>query len=488
MSTRPVMRALLVAGFSAVLATGCNGATGTFGFPSRAGANMDQAEARPATSAAATVALPNFSSIVQKYGPAVVNISVTESVKTSESEPQFPNIDPHNPFWQFFHNFPLPNVPPHALMRGQGSGFIVTPDGVILTNAHVVDNAKEVTVRLTDRREFKAKVVGKDDQTDIAVLKINASDLPTVKLGDSSQIKVGQWVVAIGSPFGFENSVTAGIVSAKGRSLPGGNYVPFLQTDVAVNPGNSGGPLFDVEGEVIGITSQIYTGNGGFEGLSFAIPINLATDVETQLLASGHVTRGRLGVTIQDVSQGLADSFGLKSPTGALVSAVQPGSPAAKAGLEPGDVILRMNGQDVVGSADLPVKVAEMKPGTKITLDVWRAGARRDVAVTVGQFSNQTVASNEGMKGEHERLGVVVRPLTPDERQQADVRGGVLVSEASGVAAEAGIEPGDIILAVNNTSVKSVAQLRSLIDKAGKHIALLIRHGDASEFVALDLG
>jgi serine protease Do len=484
-----LVHTLLVAGLSAGLAAGCSGANGNLvAKNSVVATNASPAETSLGSSMpSAASALPDFSSLVEKYGPAVVNISVTESMRTSGGTQELPNIDPNDPFWQFFRSLPMPKAPPHALMRGVGSGFIVSADGVILTNAHVVDNAKEVTVRLTDRREFKAKVVGKDDQSDIAVLRIRASHLPTVELGDSSQLKVGQWVVAIGSPYGFDNSVTAGIVSAKARSL-GESYVPFVQTDVPVNPGNSGGPLFDLKGEVVGINSQIYSRSGGFQGLSFAIPINVAARVEHQLLESGHVTRGRIGVTIQDVTQGLANSFGLKSPTGALVSSVDPDGAAAKAGLQAGDVILKVNGQELAQSTDLPVRVAAAKPGTKITLQVWRAGVTKNVTVTVGEFGNQSAASTAEPSGEHERLGMVVRPLTPDERQQARIEGGVLVNEASGVAAEAGIEAGDIILAVNNTPVKSVQQLRSLVDKAGKHVALLIRHGDASEFVALDLG
>jgi serine protease Do len=293
--------------------------------------------------------------------------------------------------------------------------------------------------------------------------------------------------VAIGSPFGFDNSVTAGIVSAKGRSLPGSGYVPFLQTDVAVNPGNSGGPLFDLNGDVVGINSQIYSRSGGFQGLSFAIPINLVSKVEHQLVSTGHVTRGRLGVTIQDVSQGLANSFGLKSPNGALVSNVDADGPAAKAGIQPGDVIVKMDGQDVVSSTDLPARIAALKPGTQITLALWRNGTEKDVSATVGELKNQTVAQAEPA-GDHGRLGVAVRPLTDEERQQAGVQGGLLVQEASGAASEAGIQSGDIILRVNNTPVRSVSELRSLVSKAGQRVALLVQHGDARIFVPVDLG
>ena len=484
MKAKPIVRALLVAGLATGLVAGCGNGSASFFPTSQAATNPPQIQTRPVPAAAA--ALPDFSSMVAKYGPAVVNISVTETMKTGGDMQQFQGIDPNDPFFKFFGQM-IPRTPPHELLRGLGSGFIVSPDGVILTNAHVVDNAKEVTVKLTDRREFKAKVIGKDDTSDVAVIKINAHDLPTVHLGDSSQVKVGQWVVAIGSPFGFDNSVTAGIVSAKGRSLPGSGYVPFLQTDVAVNPGNSGGPLFDLNGDVVGINSQIYSRSGGFQGLSFAIPINLVAKVEHQLVSTGHVTRGRLGVTIQDVSQGLANSFGLKSPNGALVSNVDPNGPAAKAGIEPGDVIMKMDGQDVVSSTDLPAQVAALKPGTQVTLALWRNGAEKDVTATVGELKNQSVAQAEPTS-DHGRLGVAVRPLTDEERQQAGVQGGLLVQEASGAAADAGIQPGDIILRVNNTPVHSARELSSLVSKAGERIALLVQHGDARIFVPVDLG
>jgi serine protease Do len=431
------------------------------------------------------VALPDFSSLVDKYGPAVVNVSVTGTVKTNTQ--MFPGMDPDDPFWQFFRRFqPMPRG--EQPVRGLGSGFIVSPEGIILTNAHVVDGADEVTVKLTDKREFKAKVVGVDKQSDVAVLKIAASNLPTVKLGDSAGVKVGEWVVAIGSPYGFENTVTAGIVSAKGRSLPEDNYVPFIQTDVAVNPGNSGGPLFNMKGEVVGINSQIYSRTGGFQGLSFAIPIDVAVKVKDQLQQYGHVTRGRLGITIQGLDQQLAESFGLKKPTGALISAVEKNGPAAKAGLEPGDVILKVDGKEISQSNELPGKVAELKPGSTTTLQIWRKGSARDVKVTVGELKDKTVASNAG--GDHEggRLGLAVRPLTREEQQEADVNGGLLVSDASGPAAKAGIQPGDVILALNGTSVKSVEQLRDLVGKAGKHIALLVQRQDAKIFVPVDLG
>jgi serine protease Do len=482
MNIKPIVRALLAAGLCAGLATGCVDITDSLLPQARASATASDQAAPPSS-----VTLPSFTALVDKYGDAVVNISVTGNMKASDRTPQIPKLDPDDPLWQFFHNMPQPKNPPGGLMRGQGSGFIVRSDGVILTNAHVVDGAKEVMVKLVDKREFKAKVVGKDDQSDVAVLKIDTSGLPTVKLGDSSKVRVGEWVAAIGSPFGFENSVTAGIVSAEGRSLGEGSYVPFIQTDVAVNPGNSGGPLFNLNGEVIGINSQIYSRSGGFQGLSFAIPINVATNVEAQLLKSGHVSHGRLGVTIQDVNQTLAQSFGLEKPVGALISSVDPKGAAAKAGLQPGDVILKMNGKNVDRSTDLPIRVAELKPGTPTTFTIWRDGSSKDVTITVGQFQDETAtAASEPAEGG--KLGLAVRPLTPDERQEVGVSNGLVVSDASGPAAQAGIQAGDLILAFNGTPLKSAGQLRSLVDKAGKHVALLVRRGDATIFVPVDLG
>jgi serine protease Do len=434
--------------------------------------------------------LPDFTALVDRYGPAVVNISVSGSLKVSQEEqPRMPQLNPNDPFSQFFHNFPMPKAPPSGAIRGVGSGFIVSPDGIILTNTHVVDDAKEVTVRLTDNREFRAKVIGKDEASDVAVLRIEAKNLPTVKLGDSAHVKVGEWVVAIGSPYGFDNTVTAGIVSAKARSLGSDSYVPFLQTDAAVNPGNSGGPLFNLRGEVIGINSQIYSRNGGFQGLSFAIPINVAYRVESEIVQTGHVTRGRLGVTIQGVNQSLAESFGLKSPEGALVSYVDPDSPAAKAGVEVGDVITKMNGEAIHRSNDLPAMVAELKPGTKVNMEVWRKGSMHELVATVGSFKTEKVAAADKAPTSEGRLGLAVRPLTPEEREEAGVAGGVVVVDASnGPAADAGIEPGDIVLAVNNTPVMSAQQLRTLTEKAGKHVALLVKHGEAKIFVPIDMG
>lgn len=458
-----------------------------------------QAAALMPAEAAAKTGVPDFSGLVETYGPAVVNISAKHVVKQTarRSMQQLP-VDPDDPFFQFFKRFygQFPgynggdngggqeDVPSASL----GSGFIISNDGYILTNAHVVDGANVVTVKLTDKREFRAKVVGTDKQSDVAVLKISASGLPTVKIGDPSQSKVGQWVVAIGSPYGFDNTVTSGIISAKARSLPNENYTPFIQTDVPVNPGNSGGPLFNLQGQVIGINSMIYSQTGGFQGLSFAIPIDEAMRVKDELVKTGHVSRGRLGVAVQGVNQTLADSFGLQKPAGALVSSVDPGGPAAKAGLQAGDVILAVNGTAVNDSTDLPAQIASMKPGAKATLDVWRDKSKKQMTVTLGSLSETKVADNGTQASEQGRLGVAVRPLTPQERNGSSLSHGLLVQQASGPAASAGIQPGDVILAVNGRPVTSVQQLREVIAKSGNSVALLIQRDNAQIFVPVDLG
>ena len=436
-----------------------------------------------------TVTLPDFEKIAVQQGPAVVNISVSGTVKTGLSGlPGFPQVDPRDPFYEFFRRFQAPapqgNVPTHGL----GSGFIVSSEGVILTNAHVVADADEVIVKLTDKREFKAKVIGLDKPSDVAVLKIDASDLPTVRIGDPQRVRVGEWVVAIGSPFGFENSVTAGIVSAKSRSLSDENYVPFLQTDVAINPGNSGGPLFDLNGEVIGINSQIYSQSGGYQGLSFSIPIDVAMKVERQLLDHGKVSRGRLGVVIQEVNQELAKSFGLDKPAGALVSSVEKGSPAEKAGIESGDVILKFDGKEVTRSRDLPPMVADIAPGVTAKLEIWHAGKIREVSVDVGEMKTASaeIKSGGSSKG---GLGLAVRPLSPDERKEAEVAEGLLVENVDdGPASRAGIQSGDVILSVNGEKVGSAEKLHSLVAKHDKHLALLVMRGNNKMFVPIQLG
>ena len=442
----------------------------------------------PAAPGVSPAGLPNFTSIVQQHGPAVVNISVTSKLEKTGLSQDRMRADPDDPFSQFFRQFGMPQPRNEMPTRGLGSGFIISPDGVILTNAHVVAEASVVTVKLTDKREYKAKVVGFDRASDVAVLKIDAKDLPTVRLPATDEVKVGEWVVAIGSPYGFENTVTAGIVSAKSRSLPDGSYVPFIQTDVAVNPGNSGGPLFNMKGEVIGINSQIYSRSGGSQGVSFAIPIDVALNVENQIVKHGKVTRGQLGVTIQDVNQSLAESFGMKRPAGALVSSVGNDSPAAKAGVQPGDVITRYNGVEVMGSSELPVLVARAAPGSIAKIDVLRNGETRQLNVTVGEAKGAKVASAARAPTEHGRLGIAARPLNPEERKQAGVSGGVVVEDSSGAAASAGIQSGDVILSFNGTPIKSVEELRALVAKAGKKIALLVLRDDARIFVPVDLG
>lgn len=436
-----------------------------------------------------TIALPDFAGIASQQGPAVVNISVSGSVKTGFTGlPGFPQVDPNDPFYEFFRHFQLPSPPSSVPTHGLGSGFIVSPDGIILTNAHVVSDANEVIVKLTDKREFKAKVIGIDKPSDVAVLKINARNLPTVKIGDPNNSRVGEWVVAIGSPFGFENTVTAGIISAKSRSLPDEGYVPFLQTDVPVNPGNSGGPLFNMNGEVIGINSQIYSRSGGFQGLSFSIPIDVAMNVERQLVDHGKVSRGRLGVVIQGVDQQLADTFGLAKPEGALVSSVEKGSPADKAEIEVGDVILKFDGKAIVSPADLSLLVSQSSPGTPANIELWRKGKTIKVSLNVGEMK---IAEEKSNAGEQSRvgLGLTVRPLTREERKQADVASGLLVQNVGdGPAARAGIQPGDVILSVNGERISDIEKLGSMAGKTHKPLALLILRDGRTMFVPVTVG
>jgi len=344
-----------------------------------------------------------------------------------------------------------------------------------------------VTVHLTDRREYTAKVVGIDTKSDIAIVRIPAKDLPTVRIGDSRSLKVGEWVLAIGAPFGFENSATAGIVSAKGRLL-NGDYVPFIQTDVPINPGNSGGPLFNMRGEVVGINSQIFSRSGGYMGVSFSIPIDVAMQIEQQLQATGHVSRGKLGVTIQNVTQGLADSFGLPRPEGALVSSIEKGGPSAKAGVEPGDVILKLNGETIDESTELPVKVASLNPGADVQLEIWRNHAAKTLSVKLGAMEDQRTAVNRESAHEGGKLGLAVRPLTGEEQRQGNLSGGLLVEQASGPAADAGIQPGDIVIAANGAPVSSTQALKSAVERSKGHIALLIQRGDARIFVPVRVG
>jgi serine protease Do len=451
-----------------------------------------QAQTAPVQPAAAPSApvvrgLPDFTALVEQYGPAVVNISTTAKVRAQAQELQIPG-EPGDPFYEFFRRFQMPAPQGDQIRRGVGSGFIVSPDGYILTNAHVVDDAGEVTVKLTDNREFTAKVVGADKRSDVALVKIDAKNLPTVRIGEAAKSKVGEWVAAIGSPFGLENTVTAGIISAKSRSLPDENYVPFIQTDVAINPGNSGGPLFNMAGEVIGINSQIYSRTGGYMGLSFAVPIEVAMKVKTDLQKYGKVSRGRLGVTIQSVTQELADSFGLKKPVGALVSAVESKSPAAKAGIKTGDIILAVDGRDIENSIDLPRVIGESRPGTQVKLKIWRQGDTKDFTVSLGEMPAEKVASaDEPAKAKAGKLGVAVRPLTDEERKQIETDGGLLVEQSEGAAARAGVQAGDVILAFNNQPLKSVDQLRRLVDKSRGSVALLIQREGNKIYVPIKL-
>jgi serine protease Do len=439
--------------------------------------------------AAVSASLPDFASIAQQYGPAVVNIAVSGTRKTGMRGGQ---DEEENPLSQFFRGVPgspfrFGPPPSEVPTQGQGSGFIVGSDGVILTNAHVVQGATEVTVKLTDRREFRAKVLGSDPATDIAVLRIEAKDLPAVKLGDPAQTRAGDWVVAIGSPFGFENSVSAGIVSAKGRSLPGDAYVPFIQTDVAVNPGNSGGPLFNLAGEVIGINSQIYSRSGGYQGLSFAIPINVALKVKDQIVATGRVSHARLGVAVQELNQGLAESFGLKHAAGALVSSVQPDSAAERAGLQPGDVIVKFDGKPIGAAGELSALVGQASPGDKAKLEILRKGETRELSATLGAVKADAAEKASAQGQDKGRLGLSVRPLTPEERKEAKVAGGLLVEEVGGPAARAGVQPGDVILMAGGKPVQNVEELRTAT-AGSSNVALLVQRGEARVFVPLKLG
>jgi serine protease Do len=426
----------------------------------------------------------DFRALVRQYGPAVVNVSVRQDGHTAARRALPPGMDEDNPL---FRHFGVPMTPQGApAVRGEGSGFIVSADGVILTNAHVVDGAERVTVKLTDRREFEARVLGTDEKSDVAVLKIDATDLPAVKIGDAASLEVGEWVVAIGAPFGFENSVTAGIVSAKGRTLPRDGYVPFIQSDVAVNPGNSGGPLFNLRGEVVGVNSQIYSRSGGYQGVSFAIPIDVAMDVGRQLQAHGHVTRGRLGVGIQELDQALAKSFGLERPRGALVASVEPEGPAAKAGVQEGDVILSFDGRPLDSAGALPATVAAVQPGQEVELEVWRDRATRKLRVELGGAQPEEVVADNGAPTRG-RLGLQVRPLNPGEAGSAQPARGLVVESATGPAAAAGIQPGDVVLSANGRPVRDVEDLRAVVKDSPDLIALLVQRGESRIFVPVEL-
>ena len=468
---------------------GCSGS-----FADNSPAQVEAASPPPAIATAlprnTAAALPDFAALVDHYGPAVVNVGV---VGKAQPVNDVPGMSPNDPLNEFFRRFgqPMPrgNQQP---ARGEGSGFIVSADGYILTNAHVVADADEVTVKTTDRREYTAKVVGFDEATDVAVLKIDGKNLPTVKIGDPSKLRPGEWVIAIGSPFGFENSVTAGIVSATSRAMPGGNYTPFIQTDVAVNPGNSGGPLFNMNGEVVGINSQIYSRSGGYMGLSFAIPIDVASNVQQQLVSTGKVTRSRIGVSIQDVNAQLAESFGLDRPKGALVGMVEDDGPGAKAGIKAGDVILKVDGTDIDESSQLPGLIASKKPGSTVNLDVWRDGGIKRISakpVAIADKGTKVANRDNPEADETAKLGLVVRPLQKQEKAQVDTEGELVVEDSDGPAAAAGVQRGDIILGVNGKPVKSLDELKVAARKTkGKVVALLIERDSAQIFVPVRIG
>jgi serine protease Do len=419
--------------------------------------------------------LPDFTALVDRAGPAVVNISVTHTAGNGGFD--LDDQDEDNPYREFFKRFGgMPNGPrmmPQQPSQGMGSGFIVSPDGYIVTNAHVVDGASEVTVRLTDRREFTAKVIGADKRTDIALIKIDAKGLPALDLASPPDVRRGEWVIAIGSPFGFENSVSAGVVSGVHRALPNGQMVPFIQTDVAVNPGNSGGPLLNSKGQVVGVNSQIYSRSGGYMGLSFAIPADVAVKVADQLKTHGKVMHGRLGVGIQGLDQSLAQSFGLTDANGALVGTVEKDGPAEKAGFKPGDVIRKIDGVTMSDSTDVTARIGSTAPGTRVKVEVWRDGKPVELVATVGTLDDGKVASAKDDADTKGKLGVAVRPLTPEEKK-AGGKTGLVVEKSGGAAAKAGVQPGDLIVGVGSSKVNSVDELKSLVDKSGKTVALLI--------------
>ena len=446
--------------------------------------------------------LPDFVKLVEDQGGAVVNISTTQAVRRPAGLPQIPGIEDEE-VQEFFRRFiprqqPGPQQGPRPESRSLGSGFIISADGYVLTNAHVIEGADEVTVKLTDKREYKARVIGADKRTDVALIKIEPSGaLPAVKFGDPARLKVGEWVVAIGSPFGFENTVTAGIVSAKGRSLPQENFVPFIQTDVAINPGNSGGPLFNMRGEVVGVNSQIYSRTGGYMGLAFAIPIDVALDIQKQLREKGRVSRGRIGVVIQEVSKDLATSFGLDRPRGALVNSVEKGSPADKAGLEATDIILKFDGKVVDSSSDLPRIVGATRPGAKADLEVWRKGAARSLSITVGELQEARVAARDTPRAPKavelaaNRLGIVVSELSAKQKEDLKLANGLVVTEVK-PEARAEVRRGDVLLTLvhkgRHTELISTEQLNRLLAGMDKNavITLQVRRGDAVAFVTVN--
>lgn len=454
--------------------------------------------------------LPDFTSLAENQGQAVVNISATQVVQGGPMAGMpFPGGPNNEALEEFFRRFGIPGMPgmpggpgspggpggpeaPEQRAQSLGSGFILSSDGYVLTNAHVVNAAEEIIVKLNDKREFKAKVIGADRRTDVALLKIEATNLPSVTIGNPGALKVGEWVAAIGSPFGLESTITQGIVSAKGRALPQETYVPFIQTDVAINPGNSGGPLFNLKGEVVGINSQIYSRTGGYMGLSFAIPIDVAIEVADQLKTTGKVTRGWLGIAIQEITKELADSFGLKNTNGALVAGVEKGSPAEKGGLEPGDIILKFNGKQITSSSDLPRVVAATKPGQTAAVEIMRKGSTRTLNIAVGEMpaaeGEEAAATPKApAKAEANRIGLILRELTPQQKKRINGKNGLLVLEAQGAAAQAGIRRGDVILGMNNSDVQTVEQFNKQLTAmpSGKTVALLVQRGENTLYLPI---
>nr|WP_243656829.1 DegQ family serine endoprotease [Paucimonas lemoignei] len=456
----------------------------------------------PAIAAPSVAGLPDFTDMVEKAGPAVVNIRTTAKMRSNPNGAMSEDEEMQEFFRRFF-GVPMPRQPERTprgngksqpqqeeeVPRGVGSGFIVSADGFIMTNAHVIEGADDVYVTLSDKREFKAKVIGSDKRTDVAVVKIEGGNLPRLPIGDSAKLRAGEWVVAIGSPFGLDNTVTAGIVSSKARDT--GDYLQLIQTDVAVNPGNSGGPLINMRGEVVGINSQIYSRSGGYMGISFAVPIDEAMRVAEQLKTTGKVTRGRIGVQIGEVTKDVAESLGLSRAQGAQVQRVEPGSPAEKGGVETGDIILKYNGTNIERSSDLPRLVGNTKPGSRATISVWRKGATRDLQLTIAEMEPEKTAKKENGKTKPERtpnaLGLSVTNLTEAQKRELNLDGGVLVDAAEGVSARAGLRAGDVILRLNNTDIKDAAQFNSLIAKLDpkKMAVLLVRRGDSSQFVPI---
>lgn len=439
--------------------------------------------------------LPDFTVLVEKHGAAVVNVSTTQTAQNSQTGSAIPGLPEGDPLAELFRRFGSP-MPREQETHSLGSGFLISADGYILTNAHVVDAADKITVRLTDKREYKARVIGADKRTDVALIKIDATGLPKVNQGDPAMLKVGEWVLAIGSPFGFDSSVTAGIVSGKGRSLQQENFVPFIQTDVAINPGNSGGPLFNMKGEVVGINSQIYSRSGGYMGLSFAIPIDVAMEVANQLRGNGRVTRGRIGVVIQEVTRELADSFGLPNSSGALISSIEKGGPADKAGILASDVILKFDGKAVADSKDLPRIVAATQPGNKVVVQLWHKGANKEVNLTVAEMPGDgrvvRTAKSDSSSEQIARLGISVVALTTEQKNQLEIEEGLLIEDVKG-GARSELQRGDIILALvgqgNNVPVSGVEQFNSMLKafpKGGK-VALRVRRGDSATYVSIKL-